>query len=87
MSGTDQHSVRTMGDTARRTTQVSVNEQLSAETLEDQSAGNELNFEDFVRNSFSVLGSKLDTLIAGQAELENKVTNLETKVNSNTTET
>ena len=75
-----------MGDTARRTTRASVNEQLSAEKHEDKSAGSELNFEDFVRNSLSVLGSKLDTIIVGQAELEKRVINIETKVNSNITE-
>ena len=75
-----------MGDSARRTTRASVNEQLSAETHEDKSAGSELNFEDFVKNSLSVLGSKLDTIIAGQAELEKRVINIETRVNSNTTE-
>ena len=43
-------------------------------------------FTVFVRNLLSVLGSKLDTIIAGQAELEKRVIIIETKVNSNTTE-
>ena len=71
--------INTMGDTARRTTRASVNEQLSAEMHDDKSAGSELNFEDFVRNSLSVLWSKFDTIIAGQAELEKKWLTLKPK--------
>ena len=59
-------------------------EQLAAGLREDHIMGKELNFEDSVRNSFTIPGYKLGTLTAGHAELEKKVTNLEIKVNSYT---
>ena len=43
------------------------------------------NFEDFVRSTLTNLGTKLDTLIIGQAALEEKLGNLETKVQTNST--
>lgn len=77
-----------MSDERRTTRSVSAASEQPAATsvFEDQTAENDLNFEDFVKRSFQILGSKLDTLIAGQAALETKVNKLETKVNSNTTE-
>ena len=40
-------------------------------------------FEDFVRSALTNLGTKLDTLITGQAALEEKVYNVEIKVQRN----
>ena len=78
----------TMGDIQeRRATRASMaSEQQAAGSSEGRGNGKELSFEDFVRNSFAAMGTKLDTLIAGQAALERKVNSLETKVNSNTTQ-
>ena len=77
-----------MGDTQeRRATRASIaSEQQAAGSSEGRGDGKELSFEDFVRNSFAAMGTKLDTLIAGQAALERKVNSPETKVNSNTTQ-
>ena len=77
-----------MGDTQeRRATRASMaSEQQAAGSTEGRGDGKELSFEDFVRNQFAAMGTKLDTLIAGQAALERKVNSLETKVNSNTTQ-
>ena len=78
----------TMGDTQeRRATRASMaSEQQAAGSSEGRGDGKEFSLEDFVRNSFAAMGTKLDTLIAGQAALERKVNSLETKVNSNTTQ-
>ena len=77
-----------MGDTQeRRATRASVaSEQQAAGSSEDKGDGKESSFEDFVRDSFAAMGSKLDTLIAGQAAFESKVNSLEIKVDSNTTQ-
>ena len=40
-------------------------------------------FEDFVRSTVTNLGTKLDTLITGQAAFEEKLDNLEIKVQRN----
>ena len=41
------------------------------------------NFEDFVRNTFTSLGPKIDQLLTGQTALEEKMSALETRVNTN----
>ena len=41
------------------------------------------NFEDFVRNTLTSLGSKIDQLSTGQAALEEKMSGPETRVNTN----
>ena len=80
--GTGLQRPGTLGDSQECcTTRASVASEQAASSFEGRG-----DFEDFVRNSLAAMGTKLDTLIAGQAVLERKVNSLGTKVNSNTTQ-
>ena len=56
----------------------------SGEETEHDDNPDQTNFEDFVRSTLTSLGSKIDQLLTGQTVLEEKVSGLETRVNTNT---
>ena len=67
----------------RRDTRAASKSRSGADTEHDDNP-DQTNFEDFVRNTLTSLGSKIDQLLIGQTALEEKVSILETRVNTNT---
>ena len=76
-------TVTTIMSQNRRDTRAASKSRSGEETEHDDNP-NQTNFEDFVRNTLTSLGSKIDQLLTGQRVLEEKVSGLETRVNTNT---
>ena len=78
-----------MGDqenNVRETRSLSASRAQSSRDGDHSNVESDQSFEDFVKIALTALGSKIDKLLTGQSALEKKFTNLETKVNSNSTQ-
>ena len=67
------------GEVTKRVTRQSVSEASAATKQTGDS------FEDFVRKSLTSMGAKMDSILAGQAALENRCDSIETRVTQNET--